>query len=82
MRYGLPLKEVPSHCPCGSTFGIDHALIYPKGGFPTSRHNEVRDITADLLSEICSDVAVEPHFYPFLEKVFSGVVQILMMKHD
>ena len=63
MRYGLPLKEVPSHCPCGSTFGIDHALIYPKGGFPTSRHNEVRDITADLLSEICSDVAVEPHFY-------------------
>ncbi len=27
------------------------------------RYNEVRDFTADLLSEICSDVAVQPHLH-------------------
>ena len=31
-----------------------------KGGFITQRHNEVRDFTAELLSECCKDVAVEP----------------------
>ena len=31
-----------------------------KGGFPTIRHNEVRDLTADLLTEVCYDVEVEP----------------------
>ena len=31
-----------------------------KGGFPAIRHNEVRDLTADLLTEVCYDVEVEP----------------------
>eukprot|EP00794_Sanderia_malayensis_P019778 gene19778-biopygen16424 len=31
-----------------------------KGGFITLRHNEVRNITADLLNEVCRDVKVEP----------------------
>ena len=26
----------------------------------TQRHNELRDLTADLLSEVCPDVCVEP----------------------
>ena len=39
-------------------------MICPKGGFPILRHNEVRDITADLLSEICHDVEVEPKLQP------------------
>ena len=30
-------------------------MICPKGGFPTQRHNEVRNITAELLTETCSD---------------------------
>ena len=28
------------------------------------RHNEVRDITADLLAEVCPDVCVEPQLQP------------------
>ena len=31
----------------------------PRGGF---RHNEIRDLTATLLSEVCNDVQVEPEF--------------------
>ena len=32
----------------------------PTGGYPTLRHNELRDLTADALSEVCSGVYVEP----------------------
>ncbi len=37
---------------CGSAFSTNHAMICPAGGFPTVRHNELRDITASLLSEV------------------------------
>ena len=45
---------------CGSKFSIEHALSCPKGGFPSIRHNEVRDLTATLLTDVCHDVKVEP----------------------
>ena len=32
----------------------------PTGGYPTLRHNELRDFTADALLEVCSGVCVEP----------------------
>ncbi len=60
----MSLKGVPSKCSCGSTFNVDHAMICLKGGFPTIRHNEVRNITADLISEVCLDVAIEPRLNP------------------
>ena len=59
-RYGIPLKKLPSHCVCGNPFSVDHALTCKKGGFVSSRHNEVRRITADLLKEVCNDVEEEP----------------------
>ena len=38
LRYGwLPLN-CPTHCACGSSFSVYHALSCPKGGFP-SLHN-------------------------------------------
>ena len=40
-------------------------MLYPvAGGFPTIRHNEVRDLTARLLSEVCHNVTTEPHLQP------------------
>ena len=59
-RYGIPLSKMPSHCVCGSPYSVEHALNCKKGGFISSRHNEVRRITADLLKEICVDVEEEP----------------------
>ena len=58
--YGWIPKELPTECVCGSKFSVEHALSCNRGGFPTLRHNEVRDLTASLLSVVCSNVCVEP----------------------
>ena len=52
--------QLTSKCECGHAFSVDHALPCTKGGFPALRHNEIRDITASLFMEVCSDVHVEP----------------------
>ena len=39
-------------------------LACARGGFPILRHNEIRDVTADLLSEVCHDVRTEPDLQP------------------
>ena len=31
-----------------------------KGGLPTLRHNEVGDITAEMIKEMCTNVEIEP----------------------
>ena len=36
----------------------------PKGGLPSLRHNEIRDLTATLLTEVCSQVCVEAELQP------------------
>ena len=43
---------------------MDHALNCFKGGFQILRHNEVRNLTASLLSDVCHDVRVAPHLQP------------------
>ena len=60
LRYGRRPLRLPSHCICGGQFTIEHALSCSRGGFPSIRHNEIRDITADLLSEVCHNVGTEP----------------------
>ena len=61
LRYSWPLQNVPVECVCGKPFSPDHALVCPFGGYPTIRHNEVRDLIGNLLSEVCHNVAIEPH---------------------
>ena len=41
-----------------------HALSCGTGGYSIMRHNEVRDLTASLLSEVCGDVQIEPTLIP------------------
>ena len=53
-------KPFPNDCVCGSQFNLEHSLSCKKGGFVTLCHNTVRDLTADLLSEVCKDVRIEP----------------------
>ena len=43
LRYGKDLARLPSNCPCGEIFTINHALNCHSGGFVIIRHNEVRD---------------------------------------
>ena len=72
LRYNWHLSRTPMNCACGKKFTVEHAFSCPKGGFPTLRHNEIRDLTANLLTEVCHDVCVEPHLQPLSGEVLSG----------
>ena len=60
IRYNWPLDRIPSQCICGTSFDVTHALSCKKCGFITLRHNEVPNITSELLDEVCVDVRKEP----------------------
>ncbi len=60
LRYDWPFKDNPTRFACGDLFNIDHAMICRLGGFIIQRHNELRDLEADLLNIVCNDVEVEP----------------------
>ena len=64
-------------CPCGSSFSVEHALSCPKGGFPIIQHNEFRDLTANLLTEVCHEVSVEPDLQPITDETFQGASAII-----
>ena len=46
-------------------------MICKRGGFVIQRHNELRDLEADLLSMVCSDVEVEPVLQDITEEQLS-----------
>ena len=48
-----------------------HAMTCSKGDFPTLRHNELRDLTATLLTEVCHNVAIEPHLQPLSGEILT-----------
>ena len=43
---------------------LHHAMICKRGGFIIQRHNELRDLEAELLKMVCYDVEVEPGLQP------------------
>ena len=69
-------KDVLSHCTCGVTFSIEHKLSCPRGGFTILRHNDIRDFTANVLSDVCYNVSVEPHLQPLSGERFMGALTI------
>ena len=71
IRYNWNLDRLPTECVCGEKFDISHALSCKKGGMVTLRHNELRDITASLLKEICHDVRTEPQLMEVNGEVFA-----------
>ena len=60
LRYDWPVEDIPSTCACGETFTVDQSMICKLGGFITQRHNELRDLEAEFLSMVCSDVEIKP----------------------
>ena len=60
LRYGLPLKNLPRNCPCGSVFSVEHGLNCKKGGYVAARHDKVRNLLAGALQKVCKNVQVEP----------------------
>ena len=71
LRYGWAPSRTPTTCACGASFSVEHVLSCPKGGFPSIRHNELRDLTASLLTEVCNDVCVKPTLQPITTEVMT-----------
>ena len=46
------------------TIAVGHAMICQRGGLVIQRHNETRDLQAELLDMVCYDVQVEPALQP------------------
>ena len=71
LRYGWTPQNLPSNCVCGRSNTVEHALSCRNGAFPTIRHNNIRDLTAELMSEVCHDVSMEPSLQPLNEESLS-----------
>ena len=68
LLYGWCPAKVHSHCACGQPFSVSHALPCHMGGYPSIRHNEMQDLTADIMSS----VSTEPYLQPVDGEILSG----------
>ena len=64
LQYDRAMPDNQSVCVCGARFTVDHAMICKRDGFIIQRHNELRDLEAELLSMLSCDVEVEPRLQP------------------
>ena len=60
LSYDWPISDVQNVCLCGEPFNVDHAMICKQGGSIIQRHNELRDLEAQMLNLVCHDVEIEP----------------------
>ena len=76
LRYDKPLSNLPSKCPCGKAFTITHAMKCHRGGFINARHDNIRNLEAGLLKEVCRDVQIEPPLQPVGATTFARSVNV------
>ena len=65
-------------CPCGSKFDIQHTMGCKKGGCVYIRHDDLRDVISNMISEVCKDTEIEPKLT--LEKNCKVERQIIQMR--
>ena len=70
LRMAWTPADLPMTCQCGADYTVSHALSCQLGGFPIHRHNETRDLLADIMTEACNSVAVEPILTPVEGRTF------------
>ena len=76
LRYGWSLYNLPSECVGGKPFTAEHALNCKIGGYPCMRHNQVRDLLASQMKEVCMDARTEPELQPLTGNVFNRATTI------
>ena len=72
LRHKWDAKNTPSICPCVKEFSLTHALHCAKGGYTHLRHNEIRDVSANLMDDVCHDVQIEPKLQSLDGDIFSS----------
>ena len=60
LRFSWKPDQLPEKCVCRSSFTVEHALTCNRRGFSFLRHNEIRDLSAKLLTEVCPNMGIEP----------------------
>ena len=60
LRYDWEIADLLAMCTCGDLFTVDHAMVCRHGGLIIQRHNEIRDLEAEMLRTVCTDVEIEP----------------------
>ena len=60
LRYDWEIMDTLMLCACGVQFSVDHTMVCQCGGFIIQRHNELRDLEAEMLRMVCNDVEEEP----------------------
>ena len=51
-------------CPCGRKFDIQIIMSCKKGSFIYIQLDDSRDLTANIMSEVCKDTKIEPILTP------------------
>ena len=51
-------------CACGAAFTVPQALSCPVRGYQSLRHNELRDLTATMITSAAHDISIEPRLQP------------------
>ena len=60
LRYGWRPSNMAMTCVCGKSNDVQHALSCRVGGLPIHHHNDIRDLSASLISEVCTNTEIEP----------------------
>ena len=64
LRYDWEISNLPTSCPCDSKFDIQHSMSCKNGCFIYIRHNDLRRLTANMMSEVCNCTKIEPKLIP------------------
>ena len=56
--------SLPTLYVCGDSFNLQHGLSCPKGGLVVTRHNKLRNLTAEILGEAWKNVVIESLLTP------------------
>ena len=72
LRHDVAIHGLSTSCVCQAEMTVDHLFVCPAGGYPSARHNERRDLTANVMQEALPDVEIEPRLLPFQDEDLGG----------
>ena len=79
IRYGWSVSQLSTQCICGAENKVQHVLSCKKDGFITLRHNHIRNVTTELLSQVTKDVKIEPVLQSLTNEVLVTGTQVTML---
>ena len=64
--------NLPTSYPWGGKFDIQHSMTWRKDDFLNIRHNDFRDLTANMMSEVCKYTKIELKLAPLSGEELQG----------